>query len=147
MHIVETRKDGKVYYVAAGGVVVQLGQVLILRRPERDEVRLPKGHVEPGESVEAAALREVYEESGLEELVIRADLGEQVVEFERWQEHIVRTERYFLMQVVGSGEWLPGGETQFEPEWVAWDTALTLLTFEAEREWMRRARRVSDGAV
>lgn len=43
-----------VRYVAAGGVVVGAGRVLVLERPGRNELRLPKGHVEHGESAEAA---------------------------------------------------------------------------------------------
>ncbi len=53
-----------VSYTAAGGIVVHKGQVLVLLRPTAGEVRLPKGHVESGETLEAAALREVMEETG-----------------------------------------------------------------------------------
>ena len=38
-------------YAAAGGVVVDGDRMLVLERPERNEVRLPKGHVEPGEDL------------------------------------------------------------------------------------------------
>ena len=31
-------------------------------------------------------------------------------------------------------------ELQFEPDWIGWKQALAELTFEAEREWVRRAR-------
>ncbi len=126
-------------YTAAGGVVVHDGRVLVLRRPSRDEIRLPKGHVEPGESPEQAALREVGEESGYAPLTIRADLGVQTVEFDYAGRHIVRLERYYLMELPPSA--VPsGGEAQFEPVWMEWDEALAALTFEAEREWVRRAR-------
>jgi len=60
-----------------GGVVVHGDCVLVLRRPGRGEVRLPKGHVEPGESPQETALREVREESGCTGLEVRADLGTQ----------------------------------------------------------------------
>jgi len=30
-------------------------------------------------------------------------------------------------------------ESQFIPGWLSWDEALSELTFEAEREWVRRA--------
>jgi len=50
-----------VRYTAAGGVVVDAERVLVLRRPSRDEVRLPKGHIEKGESAQETALREVME--------------------------------------------------------------------------------------
>ena len=132
------------FYTAAGGVVVHNGHVLVLRRPSRGEVRLPKGHVEPGEEVEEAALRETQEESGYLELVICADLGTQVVEFERWGRHVVRTEHYFLMELAEGLESTDGGEEQFEPDWLPWDEALEEMTFEPEREWIRRAREVAD---
>jgi HAD superfamily hydrolase (TIGR01509 family) len=131
-------------YVAAGGVVVHDGCVLVLRRPSRGEARLPKGHVEPGESVQATALRETREESGYADLVVKADLGVQVVEFDyeygNEGRHVVRTERYFLMALSGSPDSSAGGEEQFEPVWLTWDEALAALTFEPEREWVRRAR-------
>jgi 8-oxo-dGTP pyrophosphatase MutT (NUDIX family) len=134
-----------VRYTAAGGVVVHGGRVLALHRPSRGEVRLPKGHVESGEDVRAAALRETCEESGYADLVLEADLGTQVVEFYRKGRQVVRTERYFLMTLAGDPDSPSGGEEQFEPVWLAWDGALAALTFEVEREWVRRARRVNNG--
>ncbi|MBQ9418408.1 MAG: NUDIX domain-containing protein [Bacteroidales bacterium] len=52
------------YVRAAGGVVVDAdGRVLLIRRLGHWD--LPKGHVEAGESLREAALREVAEETGL----------------------------------------------------------------------------------
>ena len=129
-----------VRYFAAGGVVVHDGRVLVLRRPGQGEVRLPKGHVEPGEGVQAAALRETREESGYAGLMLKADLGTQVVEFDHKGRHVVRTERYFLMVLADNPDSPSGGEEQFDPAWLPWDEALAALTFEAEQEWVRRAR-------
>jgi 8-oxo-dGTP pyrophosphatase MutT (NUDIX family) len=129
-----------VCYTAAGGVVVHGGRVLVLRRAGRGEVRLPKGHVEPGESVRTAALRETSEESGYADLVVVTDLGAQVVEFDYGGRRVVRHERYFLMALAGSPGSPGGGEEQFEPLWLSWDEALVALNFEVEREWVRRAR-------
>jgi ADP-ribose pyrophosphatase YjhB (NUDIX family) len=135
------------HYRAACGVVVSPagGQVLVLLRPDRlgpqgvPELRLPKGHIEPGESPKEAALREVAEEAGVSELEIIADLGHQTVEFEWRQVHIIRQETYFLMAC--SSTHLPGGsEEQFRPLWLTWEDALRRITYEAEREWLRRAR-------
>jgi len=134
-------EENSVRYTAAGGVVVHGGRVLVLRRPGQGEVRLSKGHVEPGEEVQAAALRETREESGYAELVLKADLGTQVVEFDHRGRHVVRTERYFLMALADHLASPIGGEEQFEPVWLTWDEALAALTFEAEREWVRRARK------
>jgi len=77
--------------------------------------------------------------------VLQADLGTQVVEFDHRGRHVVRTERYFLMTLADGAESTPsGGEEQFEPAWLTWDEALASLTFEAEREWARRARRMTN---
>ncbi|MCP4543388.1 MAG: HAD-IA family hydrolase [Chloroflexi bacterium] len=132
-------------YTAAGGVVVHDGRVLVLRRSGRGEVRLPKGHVDPGKDVQTTALRETHEESGYANLAIQADLGAQMTEFDHAGQHVIRTERYFLMALTGDADSAPsGGEEQFEPDWLTWDEALAALTFEVEREWVRRARRIAN---
>ena len=136
------------HYRAAGGVVVdERDRVLVLRRPSRDEIRLPKGHVEKGESHLEAALREVAEESGYVHLTILADLGHQVVQFEYQGRRVVRDEHYFLflLQEASQVE-RESKELQFEPDWIGWHRALAELTFEAEREWMRRAYRMRKGS-
>ncbi len=145
--MVEDNKDAlsTVRYVAAGGVVVHEERVLVLRRSSRGEVRLPKGHVEPGESLEETALREVCEESGCQGPLIVADLGRQIVTFDVPGRRVVRTEQYFLMRPVDGAALLGESERQFAPEWMAWDEALAALTFEPEREWVRRARRAWEG--
>ena len=53
---------------AAGGIVWRIGRgaprLAVAHRPEHQDWVLPKGKLEPGESAEAAALREVREETG-----------------------------------------------------------------------------------
>lgn len=129
--------------MAAGGVITRGAHILVLYWPSRDEVRLPKGHVEPGETVQEAALREVAEETGYVNLRIVADLGVQQVAFEGPERRVVRSERYFLMVPHDDPEGLRRcGEDKFDLQWLPWDEALDALTFEAEREWVRRARHV-----
>jgi 8-oxo-dGTP pyrophosphatase MutT (NUDIX family) len=132
------------HYTAAGGVLVDGDRVLVLLRPSRDEVRLPKGHVEGFETVEEGALREVIEETGYPKIAIEADLGTQTVEFiDKWVKgrRRRREERFFLMRLLDDMTApRPWEDQQFDPIWVSWDEALERLTFEAEREWVRRAR-------
>jgi 8-oxo-dGTP pyrophosphatase MutT (NUDIX family) len=136
-------------YASAGGVIVDSSgeHILLLLRPGRlgpdgrPEARLPKGHIEPGESRLQAALREVHEEAGLSNLEIHADLGHQTVEFDRQGRHYIRDESYFLLKVSNPLLTQAGQpEKQFERQWLTWEKALARLTFAAEREWVQRAQ-------
>jgi 8-oxo-dGTP pyrophosphatase MutT (NUDIX family) len=136
------RMTKQVYYRAAGGVVICNDQVLLLDRPSRLEVRLPKGHIEEGELAQETALREVGEETGYQQLVIVADLGERRVQFvdPYKNRQVVRDDRFFLMELVKDEQLTRDeGERQFCPNWVPIEIAADQLTFESEKEFVRRA--------
>lgn len=135
-----------IIYTAAGGVIINedASQVLLLIRPTRDEVRLPKGHIEPGETPEQTALREVAEETGYDDVEIIRSLGEQLVAFPVKNKIVRRTEHYYLMRALSEHQ-SPRphlDSAQFFSIWVTWDDAFKSLTFEAEIEWLRRARAI-----
>lgn len=128
-------------YISSGGVVIEAGRMLLLDRPSRGEIRLPKGHIDPGESPAETALRETCEESGYADLEIVLDLGEQVVTFEYEGKQVVRTEHYFLMRL-GSDRTVPRtpkDEEQFRVLWLPVEQAVEQLTYAAEQDVARRA--------
>jgi 8-oxo-dGTP pyrophosphatase MutT (NUDIX family) len=141
-------------YSAAGGVVQDAaGRVLLIERVVLrngslvHEVRLPKGHIEPGESDEQAALREVCEETGYCSLQVVADLGDDFSHFVHNGRPVRRREHYFLMRLAGPNRSEPtfdsphAEEALFQPRWVAdLATAEQQITFESERRFIRRAR-------
>lgn len=127
-------------YESAGGLVVQDGQVLLVRKRQVAEVRMPKGHIEPGEDRTQAALREVREETGYAHLQLVADLGTLTAEFPLDGKWIVRHESAFLM-ALDDMMTVPRDAkdtARFEPVWVPLADAPTLLTFETEKEFARR---------
>lgn len=130
-------------YASSGGVVLHDGRVLLVRKKERPEVRLPKGHIEPGESRAAAARREVAEETGYAHLEVLADLGSLEVEFEFNGERVRRNESFFLMALKDPTPQPRKAEEEarFEVFWADPEEAESLLTFESEREFLRRGLR------
>ncbi len=129
------------YYQAAGGVVMRDGQMLLLDRPGRGEVRLPKGHVEPGEAPRDTALRETREEAGYADLEIVADLGMLVNHFTSQERDVTREEIFYLMHLLSD---TPASRnehdaSQFRVMWVPLEEAPARLTFNTEQEFARRA--------
>ncbi len=136
-------------YRAAGGVVIDdrpTGslpgpRMLLLERPSRGEVRLPKGHIDPGEEPLQAALRETREETGYAALEVLDDLGAQTVEFDHQGDRVIRDEHYYLLRLL-SGQQIPRppeDEAQFRVRWLPLEQAPQALTFAAEQEVARRA--------
>ena len=118
---------------AAGGVVWRRSaigdvEVLLVHRQGREDWTLPKGKVEPGESDEACALREVEEETSL-----RCALGPEVgfVTY-RDQRGRPKTVRYWSVEA-GAGEAAPRHEVD-AVRWVPLPQAAGELTYPRDRE-------------
>ncbi len=140
-------------YRAAGGIVLDdAGRVLMIERwVVRNgglafEIRLPKGHVEPGETDDQAAIRETCEETGYCGVEIVGDLGEYLNEFILPDERILRHEHFYLMRLTDPIRGEPhftspdADEARFTPRWAAdLADAEAQITFASEREFVRRA--------
>lgn len=135
-------------YQAAGGVVIDpAGQVLLIERMINGvhEIRLPKGHIDPGEAPDTAACREVCEETGYCDVQIVRDLGWSTTSFETAAQRVVRDECYYLMALASDRRQPPQHQTAqealFRNRWARdFDEAEALLTFEGEKDVVRRAR-------
>ena len=145
-----TRTDGLADAVSAGGVVLREDRerlvVALITELDHPHFVLPKGHVEPGETLEAAARREVGEEAGLHDLHLVRSLGScQRGNFERtkW-----KTIHYFLY-ATHEVEFDPiEGDKHPEAGWFALD-ALPVLFWPDQRALLEsvRQRCAEEGAV
>jgi len=98
---------------------------------------LPKGHIEPGETVEQAAIREVAEETGIEGRVI-TPLGTIDYWFVAEDRRVHKTVHHFLMEAVG-GELSDEDVEVTEVAWVPLGELDGLLAYADERRLVRRA--------
>jgi 8-oxo-dGTP pyrophosphatase MutT (NUDIX family) len=122
---------------AAGGVVTRPTdpsgiEVLVVHRPRYDDWSLPKGKVEPGESDQAAALREVEEETGYQ-----CTLGDEMATV-RYIDRKGRNKqvRFWHMTVRHEVDWAPNDEID-DRRWISPADAATLLTYETDRDLLR----------
>jgi 8-oxo-dGTP diphosphatase len=114
---------------AAGGVVLRDGRIAVVHRPRYDDWSLPKGKLDPGESWEECAVREVHEETGLRCTLAR-ELSSVSYTDRKGRAKVVR---YWLMDVAAEDGFTPDHEVD-ELRWVPAADAATVLTYPHDAE-------------
>lgn len=130
---------------SAGGVAFRetgggLEIAIILTNPEL-RWQLPKGMIDPGETAEQSALREVREEAGIEaEIVAPIDRTEYwfVAERRGVRSRFHKYVDWFAMGYL-SGDVADHDHEVAEARWVTVDEALKMLVFKNEREIVEKA--------
>jgi len=135
--------------VSAGGVVYRQierngqphWQVAMMRRTDNGGWDLPKGHLEEGETIQQAALREVEEEVGLQAEIIK-ELGESryVADTKRGPKRKIVT--WYLMRATPFDQHPrpQPGET-IDTHWIDLEGAIPLAIYPTARIILQRARR------
>jgi 8-oxo-dGTP pyrophosphatase MutT (NUDIX family) len=123
--------------VSAGGVVVRDGQVIVIvptrRAADGSQVLcLPKGHLDPGETAEQAARREVREETGVEAELV-GQLGEVRYWYRRDGRAVPKSVEFFLFSYL-SGDTADHDDEVVEARWIDLAEAQKALSYDGERE-------------
>ena len=117
---------------AAGGLIVRRHygelQIVVVHRPVQQDWSFPKGKLEPGETFELAALREVHEETGL---------VCQLLRFIGHTEYVDRKGRpkavaYWVM-AAETGFFTPNEEVD-ELRWLNLEAASRLISYPRDKE-------------
>jgi 8-oxo-dGTP pyrophosphatase MutT (NUDIX family) len=119
--IVFQPRDGEIYYL------------IVRSKPDPTHWVIPKGHIEPGEGPEAAAIREICEEAGVI-AQITASLGTLHFTYRGKQ---IETILYLLEFL---GETRPQEEREYR--WGLYEETWRLLTFPDTKEMLSQAREI-----
>ena len=128
---------------SAGGVVYRLeGEVplVLLIRDSYGNWGFPKGHLEAGERAEDAAVREVREETGLEEVALRGAI-DTIDWYFRFRGRLIhKVCHFFLMETreVQTAPQVAEGITACQ--WVGFEGAGAAVSYANAREVLRRAQ-------
>lgn len=137
--------------VSAGGVAYRwqdsLPELAIVSMKPKLRWQLPKGIVDPGESPQITAVREVREEAGIE-----TDLISLIETIEYWYRSTrygkpVRFHKFvhFYLLEYRRGDVSDHDHEVEEARWVRFEEAIEMLAFKSEREVVEKARGMIEG--
>ncbi len=123
--------------LAAGGMLWETEareRLCIVHRPRYDDWSMPKGKWEPGETLEACAVREIFEETGCH--VALGPFGDIVRYTVKGSAKFVF---YWHMTLVGPGRFVPNDEVDVML-WATIEEAQRRLTHRHEVDLIERCR-------
>lgn len=135
---------------SAGGVVYRMQDGrprFLLIRDSYNNWGFPKGHLEKGEAAESAALREVEEETGLSELVLRGAVD--IIDwYFRFRGRLIHKHCHFFLIESARGETVPQRDEGITAcKWVSLDEGLSLVSYANARDVLRQAAQMLDERV
>jgi 8-oxo-dGTP diphosphatase len=124
--------------VAAGAVVWRknskgVTEIAVIHRPKYDDYSLPKGKIEPGESLITCAFREVFEETNL-----TTQFGPFLGDVEYFSPLGLKRVSYWAAKSIGEENlFIPNSEVD-KLDWLTLNKAVDKLTSETDKEILGR---------
>ena len=135
---------------SAGGVVVRMAPaasgyarpLFLIIRDSYDNWGFPKGHVEVGERPEAAAIREVSEETGIENLTLRSSI-DTIDWYFRFRGRLIHKVCHFFLMITDLADTSPQrSEGITACRWEPYEDAAQLVSYANARDVLRRANEI-----
>ncbi len=128
------RSSGAIVFTYQSGGV----NYLVVKNAKYGHWGFPKGHIERGEDELRAALREVKEEVGIEELNIVPGFSQGIsYQFEKDEEMVSKEVTFYLAEAKSKDVKLSRDQADYC--WVDFDDALKVLSFDDTKAVLQRA--------
>jgi 8-oxo-dGTP pyrophosphatase MutT (NUDIX family) len=135
---------------SAGGVVYRLHAghaVFLLIRDSYQNWGFPKGHLESGERAEDAAVREVREETGIDNLALRGQI-ETIDWYFRFRGQLIhKVCHFYLMETTQASTNPQQAEGITACRWVSYDDARAAISYANARKVLARAHEMIVGPI
>ncbi len=118
----------------AGGVVYREkdGKIeMLLIQDSRNRWTIPKGHIEKGETAKQTAAREVREETGLKDVVVKGYLGKIHFRYRRVNTLVLMTTHIYLVKAEGDTEDFLKEDWMNGIRWMPAQEAFDIIAYEA----------------
>ena len=117
----------------SGGVIFRHGKSgieILLIQDAKDRWTIPKGHIEPGETAQVTARREIGEETGLKKIELHGWLGKVNFRYRRIDKLVLMTTQVYLVKALDPNEKLQKEEWMNGLKWFSFHEALDEVEYE-----------------
>lgn len=118
----------------SGGIVFRRdkegGIEILLIQDAKDRWTIPKGHIEPGETAQSTAKREIGEEAGLTDVEMLGWLGKIHFRYRRLDKLVLMTTQIYLVRAKGDTNAIKKEEWMNGIKWFKFHDALDAIEYE-----------------